>query len=321
MRWLFVLAGVTLLAGLVVWAGPENLAASLAQVDVAVFLLSPLLSLTILFVMTLRFRLVLASVAKGVPGLWSLFRIFCISNMFALVSPAKSGEFVKSYFLSKRGIDYGRGIIAVVLERVADFVCMGLLLIILAMITASSFMPEYVAYSALLLVLVFAGMVFFRSSLFMRLLKRVPILSKKLAGPEINAYSDVLRGGLSARAMAVPLVVTAAGMLMIAARMYVIFLSLGVRPDFLTVILLYLVVLVVGILSMIPGGLGSIEVAGVWLYSSTLGLSLPTVATALLLLRFSTFAVDVPAGIVCVHFHRDVGRAQRAGRPRSGGRS
>lgn len=305
MKWLFILVGVVLFTGLVLWTGPENLAVSLAGVDVPIFLLSPLLSLIILLVLTVRFRIVLSKVAENSLGFWSLFRIFTISNVFALVSPAKSGELIKSYFLKRRGIGYGRGIIVVVVERIIDLIGISFLLIIFALLSTTSFTANYITYSVLLLILLVAGMVFFRSSLFIRILKMVPIISKKLKKAEAGTYRDILRKNLSASSMVKPLIVTMISIVMIATRMYVIFLSLGMTPDFSTVILVYLLVIVVGILSMIPAGLGSIEVAGAWLYSSVLGYDLATVATALILLRFSTFVIDIPTGVISSYLHGD----------------
>jgi hypothetical protein len=305
MKWLFVLVGVALFLGLVFWTGPESLAASLAGVNAPIFLMSPLLSLVILFVLTVRFRIVLGGVTRKWFGFWNLFRIFAISNVFALISPAKSGELVKSYFLKRQGLDYGRGIIVVVVERIVDLVAISFLLIIFALLSAPSFATDYITYSAALLALLAAGMFFFRSSLFIRVLRKLPIISKRLKEVETGTYREVLRGNLSARSMMKPLPVTMASIVTIAARMYVIFLSLGLNPDFSTVIFVYLLVIVVGIVSMIPGGLGSIEVAGAWLYSSVLGYDLATVATALILLRFSTFAVDIPAGVISSYAHGD----------------
>jgi len=302
MKWLFIVIGLALFAGLIIQAGPANLATSLSKVNIPLFLLSPGLTMVILFVMTLRFRFVLKSVwnaKKPLPGLWSLFRAFSISNVFSMMSPAKTGELMKSYFLKKEGLDYGRGIIVVVIERVIDFAATGLLLIAFAMLSASAFAYDYIIYGVAMLALIGIGVVFFRSGLFIRLLGKVPLLSRSLKGTDSGDYRAALQENLTPRRMALPLVVTALGIVMIAARMYVIFLALGLQPDFSTTILVYILVIVVGILSMIPGGFGSIEVSGTIIYSAALGLDAITVITAMVLLRFSTFVIDVPTGVLC----------------------
>jgi len=303
-KWLFIAIGLALFAGLIIQTGPANLAASLVKVNVPIFLASPGLTIAILLVMTLRFRSVLKGVwmetkKEPMPGFWSLFKAFSISNVFSMLSPAKSGEFMKSYFLKREGLDYGRGIIVVVIERVVDFVATSLLLIAFALLSASAFAYGYIIYGLALLALIGAGVLFFRSGLFMRMLAKIPLLSRSLKDAGTGACKAALRGGLTPRRMAWPLAITALGIVMIAARMYFIFLALGLQPDFFTVILVYMLVIVVGILSMIPGGFGSIEVSGTILYSVAFGYGPVTVATAMVLLRFSTFVIDVPAGVLC----------------------
>lgn len=305
MRLLLVIFGVVLFSGVILWTGPKNLIDSLYGINIPIFLLALVTSFVILVLVSLRFREVLYNVTGRRIGLWSAYNIFGISHLFSMVSPAKSGEFVKSYFLKRQGIGYSYGIIVVALERVLDLMAVTILMLVFGLVGATSLTVDYLKYPILLLGVILVSVVFFRSSLFVKILWRVPIISGKLREVSKGEYREVIRRNLSIRSMAIPLTINMAAITLAGSVTYLVFLSLGMNPNAITVITIYFLISVVGVLSMIPGGLGSVEVTGTWLYSSILGYEPASVATALIVSRITVYMVDIPSGIVCSFVHKD----------------
>jgi len=297
-----VLLGIIALALLVAFLGPAVIG-PLQRVDYPLYSLSFLITFTVLLLLTLRFRTILSNLEKGPFSFGRLFIIQSASNLLGHVSPARSGEFLKSYIMRKRtGTGYAKGVALVLAEKMLDMasICILGLFLGLAMIFRPGF-SSYIFSTTVLLIIVAAGIFLMASRSAINLLFRLPLVSKKIRGKDAAGFHSIFRGIIKPGAVASPFLLTVALQLLAATRIIIIFAALGAGGSPFPLLFVYFVAMVVGIISLIPGGLGSYEISGVVLYTTMLGIDLPTAAAALLLLRLSTYAIDIPVGLACMY--------------------
>jgi len=297
-----VLLGIIALALLLAFLGPA-IVESLQSVDYAIYSVSFLITFMVLLLLTMRFRALISGVDKGPFSFGRLFMIQSASNLFGHVSPARSGEFIKSYIMRKRtGTDYTKGIALVLAEKILDMaaICILGLFLGISLLFRPGF-SNYIFSTTALLIIVAAGILLLTSRSMLGLFFRLPLVSKKIRGKDVGNFHKIFRGILKPRSVAPPFLLTVALQLFAATRIVIIFAALGAGGSPFQMMFVYFVAMVVAVISLIPGGLGSYEISGALLYTALLGIDLPTAAAALILLRLSTYAVDIPVGLACMY--------------------
>jgi conserved hypothetical protein len=110
----------------------------------------------------------------------------------------------------------------------------------------------------------------------------------------------------SLKNMLVVFVLTAASWLLECVRLYVVFVAFNVEISFVAIIIIFLLANIIGIVSALPGGIGSIELSLTGLFvlfgvSSTVGASIAMVD------RLASFWVVTALGIIfCSYYAQDI---------------
>ena len=128
---------------------------------------------------------------------------------------------------------------------------------------------------------------------------KLSLISRIISKESVLKFQDVFKRSIKSKAIVPSLSITVIGQLLSGIRIYFVFLAFGLDPIFLAVLFINYVTLIIGFLSMIPGGFGSIEISGAVLFSTILNIDVVVATSAILLLRFITYVVDIPTGLIC----------------------
>ncbi len=129
----------------------DEIRRALGQVDLALLMLAALIFLVSFSVRAVRWRYILRPVAR--IGLLPVFSLLSIGFMANNVLPARLGELVRAYFLSKKtGIRKSLSLATIILERLSDFAA---LLLSALLVTVFFDMPAAVEHIGIVAGLVF----------------------------------------------------------------------------------------------------------------------------------------------------------------------
>lgn len=230
---------------------------------------------------------------------------------YALTStPGKAGEAVRLWFLkSGHGVPYERSLPMMLADRIIDIWAV----LILAFVSIAGF-AQY-RWQGVVLALLIVGI-------------SVPILFPRRFQPLLDSLYRVaprrgrliVRGRRIIRAMAdlsswrtygLTLVPTIGGWFAEGAAFYLLLRHFGAEVSLLNAVFIFSFSLIVGAISMLPGGLGSTEVAIVILLKA-LGVDLDIALAATAIIRITTFWFALAAGLALMPAAMNA--AARAGR-------
>ncbi len=299
-RWLALVIGILALAIFIIFINPQELALSFTKADPCIFVWAVFLSFLCILLLGLRLQVIFTRIQKSTLAFTDFFKIYISSMLLGHISPAKAGEFVKTYIFNKKvKTPYSKSIAVVLIEKISELGALSLLSLILLMFLISMMINlEYYLFSTVLLLITVVIFVYLLSNKkFLDIIFKLPVASK-IDKNKIAGFQNILKENMKPKTIAKPFIITMVVQLLSASRMYVIFLSLGIQTQIIPVLFIFLVTQVIGIISMVPGGWGSIEISGTLLYSTLLNIDMLTVTTAMLLLRFSTYIIDIPLGAI-----------------------
>ncbi len=222
----------------------------------------------------------------------SLFMIF-VSSLSMLITPGKVGDVLKSYLLKKKfGYEQRKTLPSVVLERITDLPS-------IAILSVAGAYSIYQNTFVLLLPFLVLFMTLFaiKSNLCFRMIvgffsnhtrtkkysKSVESLYKNMRAS--TSYKNLFTGTL------IGLVAWTAEGLML----YVLLLGLGIQVNFLFVVSIYAISVIVGVLSLIPGGIGASE-ASMFGLLIVAGISKPEALAATIIFRALTLWLSLAIG-------------------------
>ncbi len=205
-----------------------------------------------------------------------------VSNL----SPGKLLEPVKVLPLKKHGLDYGFALLSVFWERVFD-----LLVLVGFAFTAFSLFTDSLRtamWAALIGLLLMAFLMFKYPKQVFGVVGRLPFLSflSRLDGHDFPK-----------RTLFASFFLTLLAWLSDAVAAWLVFSSVGLSIDYLRLASALYASTLAGVLSFLPGGVGSTEAVMVLLLSS-LAQPLPTLVAAVLLTRFVLFGTGMVAGMI-----------------------
>ena len=222
----------------------------------------------------------------------SLFMIF-VSSLSMLITPGKVGDVLKSYLLKKKfGYEQRKTLPSVVLERITDLPSIAILSV------AGAYSVYQNTFVLLLPFLVlFMALFAIKSNLCFRMIvgfvgnhtrtkkysKSVESLYKNMRAS--TSYKNLFTGTL------IGLVAWTAEGLML----YVLLLGLGIQVNFLFVVSIYAISVIVGVLSLIPGGIGASE-ASIFGLLIVAGISKPEALAATIIFRALTLWLSLAIG-------------------------
>lgn len=276
------LLSVALLAALFAFVDVGKVAETISKADVPLVVAALAAGIVGLSLRTVRWG-VLVREKSRVP--WeSLYAIQCSGMAVSHFSPGKVLEVVKALPLKNFGLGYSFTMISIIWERVFD------LLVIFAF--AFLAFPSLDVNVRLVLLAIFAVVVVVALVSFRHLEKFFAFFSKL---PFLGFLARVQAHNFKKRTLVSSFLLTLAAWLFDAVAAFLAFKSLGLNVDFLLLASSFFASIIVGIVSFLPGGLGSTEAVFVLLLSKT-GYPLATLLGGVLLARAFTLGVSAVVG-------------------------
>lgn len=211
------------------------------------------------------------------------------------ITPGKVGELLKSYLLKiKHNYPISQTSPLVVVERLTDAVGM----IVLAGVGALTF--NYgVGVLGVLAIVVAVGIYILQNNSIcnklINLLNRVPLLSKY--GQTINNFYTNFNYLLKLKVLIIGVIIGTIAWILEGATVYFLIISMGVDVSFLYSIFIMAFSSIVGVLSMIPGGIVASE-GSIFALLLTLGIERGSAGFLVLLIRFATLWLGVIVGTI-----------------------
>jgi uncharacterized protein (TIRG00374 family) len=279
-------------AGLVLWAGWQEVASAVARIDgwtLAVVLATSLACYGIRF---LRWHGFTRALGYRVP--WGAnLRIF-VAGLGLTWTPGKSGELLRGVFLGRYGVPFARTILLFYWDRLCDLAGMILLALVATLAIASGHLiliPAALAIMALLWLLRPGGALFSRAVASLR--RRLPgqrlhWLDSLAKLSEVDARFTTALAVLGALAGAGAYAMQALGLLIIAR-------ALGIDLGFTQALLVTSVSTLAGAAILLPAGAGVVETTSAGLLVAQ-GLTFPDAVAVGLVHRAATFWFAIALG-------------------------
>jgi len=269
MHAIFLVAGVAILAYVVASTSVSDVieAFSLLGAGAAVVAAITILGLAI---RAIRLKLLMKSMAY-IP-FWSMFMIIYETALFSVYSPGKVGEMMKLDMFKKHGVRRAQSASAIIVERAYD-------LAVVAALSAGVLVTlgiNVLVIAASCLAAIAVAAFLYRSGAFGGLFRTVVDSMKMLLNVKIAA-------AMLALTLLLWLVDTSA--------LYFVLRALGHDVRFDVLVPVYFASVIVGLVSMIPGGLGSMDFTFSYGLAATAGVPAADAMATVLAPRIITFLV------------------------------
>ena len=270
-----------------------SLALSLPIATVAVLLILSLVNYTVR-----AWRWLVFSAHLGLPVPPTDNALYYLAGFSLTATPGKAGEAVRLWFLNAgHQVPYTRSMPVMVGDRIIDMWAVALIVL-----CSMSGFAAYHWQSAALGLLILAC--------------SVPILFPGVLNPTLNALLGLMPGQKrrlarlrtlvramrqlsSLRTYGLTLAPTIIGWIAEGLALYLLVLHFGADIGFMSTLFIFAFSMIVGAVSMLPGGLGSTEATMVLLMTS-LGMGLDEALAATAIFRIVTFWFAVILGLICV---------------------
>jgi len=280
-----LLIGLALLGGIIAYSNPALLAAELAKSDMRFILAALTVSTIGAFTRVLKW-----SVLVGV-GPRALFPVQVLGITISNFTPGKLAEPAKAVLLKMRhGVDVSRSLPSIIWERINDLFVLVLLavLAIQSMTLESNFL--YIGFLSIgvfsAMILLFLGVLKnegFGRRLF-QLARKFPLLNKISE----NFIETFYNNKIKKRTILVCFVITVMAWILEGYIFYFSLLAVGVEANPITLAGIIALAALIGVLSSLPGGLGSFEAVVILMLGIT-GITGPKAVAGLILFRFVSF--------------------------------
>jgi glycosyltransferase 2 family protein len=308
----FVALALAVGAALVVYADADDFIEALESFS---WWLVPIILVLVLVNYAFRFAkwhyyLGVVHATHGLPLLTSA--LIFLTGLAMVITPAKAGEFVKSYFLREaNGTPIRTSAPVVLMERLTDATSIFLLSLAGLVFFSGSYWPLFALFGALLLASYGVIRVRWLARLIIRMLVRLPIVRR--FDVQLDELYEACYQLLAPKPLMVVLALGFVGWGCEAVGLYLVVYGLTDMAEFEVLVksaFIMGVASLAGGLAIVPGGLGVSETGITGLGRVLLDLSRTTAATAALLIRFFTlwFGVFVGLGALLL-ISRQLGKA------------
>lgn len=263
---------LALLMILIAWIKPSNIIYAFLRVQWPFIILAVMAHLIIVFIRSLRWGFIIDKRGSYVDN----FIVKTIGLFAANLSPMRSGGEIISAVAGKKinKIPLSRGLSAGLTERFFDLGIVGGLLIISALFIPMMRLITLIGGSISIILMVIIYLVNWREGIGVKLYDRVHRILEKF--PIANRILDSIYDKITktiinivvhtksysgTKDIIVIFLLSLVSWLMECIRLYLVFLSFGVHKSFFVIVIIFLLANFVGVISMLPGGLGSIEIS------------------------------------------------------------
>ncbi len=277
-NWLLPLLSILLIAFLLTKIDLQATGRALASADLKLAFLAAGFTIASLCLKTFRWKLLLAE--KHAIDFKELFPVQAAGIAASNFSPGKMLEAVKVVPLKQRGVPYSFGLLTVFWERALD-----LIVLFAIALTALGALGEQLRWVLLGLLGLLLALVIVMFRYYAWLLG----VAKKFV--KIEALQRVEPHSFKMATLLEALAVSVLAWFCDGATMYFAFLSVGLSYGFLHLVSAYFASIIVGVVSFLPGGLGSLEASLVLLLAPAKE-ALPLVVSAIVIGRIASLGVS-----------------------------
>ncbi|QQG40192.1 MAG: flippase-like domain-containing protein [Candidatus Aenigmatarchaeota archaeon] len=300
---------IVLLAALIYFADVDTMArvlssANLVYVAAGFGVWIPMTALRIY-----RWKYLLEKVDIRLP-FHKISTVFLAGFYLSNITPAKSGDPIRSVLLRRAcGVSFAKSLPSVLVERLIDVTVMVLLALVGLLFIPQGAYTNYLYSTVGLFMAASLVVVFIVSSR-----KRTYAVAKTFHGlfsffPKIKSLEGVIKSRSNALSDSfvtyghVPWLISAA--IMTACIWFlegvvgkIAFLSIGVNVPIMAVVAVIVISTLIGVLTLLPGGIGPTEISSVAMFVVIGAASLQDAAAAVLLMRLMSYWMYVTAGSV-----------------------
>jgi glycosyltransferase 2 family protein len=298
----FLALAMAVTAGLVLYAEGDELLDALQDFTWWVIVPVILLVLANYALRFLRWQYYLRALDadEGLSLAWSA--LIFLSGLAMVVTPAKVGEWIKSYFLREfNGTPISRSAPLVFIERLTDAWSVALLALLGLVLFSPSYWPLFGTF--IVLQVVFWVAIRYRplANWILGFLHRVPLVAR--AGTHLDVLYDATYTLLAPGRLAVALALGFIGWSCEAGALYLVIYGLtdmGSMEVLVKSAFIMSTASLAGALFIVPGGLGISETGITALGRELLDLTRSTAAATTLLIRFFTLWLGVAVGLIAL---------------------
>ena len=215
------------------------------------------------------------------------------------ISPAKSGEWIKSIFLkNKFNIDKSTSIPIIFVERFYDVLALIILILFGISFLGFEFLPIVILCVGLLFSILFLIYSKSKFNYFIRFASKFKFLQKFIT-PLENSH-EIIRKSITPKTFLISTSLTIFYRLIEALSVYLVFLGFGIDLiSYFELTYMYSASIILGSISMIPGGLGVTEGSLASLISSQ-GIAFSSALVLVIIIRFFTLWFGVIVGFIAL---------------------
>jgi len=269
--YVFIL-GLILIIVLIIWLGPDNIIYAFLKVQWYFIVLAIATHISIIFVRSVRWGFIINKRRSYIDN----FIVKTIGLFAGNLSPMRSAGEILNAVAGKKinRIPFSQGLSAGLAERFFDLGIAGALLII------SAFFVPVIRWIALIgglisiLLMVLIYLVNWREGIGVRLYDRIHRIIERFPIGEntldrmytmitgtIMDIIDYSRSYSQSMDILIIFLLSSLSWLMECVRLYLVFAAFNVYTSFFVIVIIFLLANFIGIISMLPGGMGSIEIS------------------------------------------------------------
>lgn len=271
-QFLVLLFSILLVILLILWIGPSNILTSLETADWWFILLAIAIHLVVIFVRAIRWGFIIDQTTEFKKN----FVVKTIGIFAGNFSPMKSAGEVLTAVAGKKinEISISEGFSAGLTERFFDLAIAGTLLIVAGLFIPKIRLIAIIGGVLSLLIMFVVYLINWREGSGVWLYNKIhPLISKLPIKEEMldNLYHRFITGlqGVidyansfsNFKNLSFVFILSLISWLLECVRLYTVFYAFHVQIDFTAIIIIFLLANVVGVVSALPGGIGSIEIS------------------------------------------------------------
>ena len=265
-RYILIFLSFLILISIIIYSGPKKVYEIFSKSEKTFLLYAFLLSTLTVFLRVLKWKVILnkASFTDVLP-------VQLLGTTISNFTPGKIGEPTKSLLIKmKAGIPVSKSLTSIIWERILDvFVLILFSLIFLGTFSSSLFLIEIISILIFTIIILVFLIIIYKKNIgikFFLLLKKLPFFNK-ISNEFINTF---YRERVSKKSLILSIFITLAAWILDSAVFYLSFRSIGIDINPIFFIGLFSVSTLIGILSFLPGGLGSTDAVMIFILSANI---------------------------------------------------
>jgi len=307
-RYYIFLVSILLLVLLVIWIGPQKMWDIIKTANPWLIVLAVFIHLFVVWVRSLRWGFIINQTREFRKN----FIVKTIGLFAGNFSPMRSAGEVLNAVAGKKinGITLSEGLSAGLTERFFDGTICAILLVICAFLIPKVRLIAILGGLASFALLVIIYLINWREDASLWIYKRIHYIlrflpiSEEMVENFYHKFTEGLRSMIeytksftSFQNLFIVFLLTAVSWLMECVRLYVVFVAFNVEISFVAIIIIFLLANIIGIISALPGGIGSIELSLTGLFL-LFGVSGAVGGSIAMVDRLASFWVVTALGII-----------------------